>query len=252
MAPRFDAVGEGGKRATGEQRRTHREAVPLLVEAVPNLKRLEACAFRGETQTLRECSRPAGIGALKGRRELPGAFRADKAQGLFARRKPAREQDVVEAELVLGQEAREIDRVRLIHRNLRSAQALGRATPRVHQHDPRPEADGDARATALGVLVGASRAHDDEREGPKASRIERRHGGGGAAHPVTCAKRHGTEERDEEHETEEHRARNHSKTTVLFPYTRMRSSRCQRTARARTVFSTSRPFRTRSSIESRW
>lgn len=42
-----------------------------------------------------------------------------------------------------------------------------------------------------------------------------------------------------------------SNTTVLFPYSKTRSSKCRRTARANTTFSRSRPLRIKSSIESR-
>ena len=44
----------------------------------------------------------------------------------------------------------------------------------------------------------------------------------------------------------------HSNTTVLDPCTRIRFSRCRRTARARTTRSRSLPFITMSSTESRW
>jgi len=47
-------------------------------------------------------------------------------------------------------------------------------------------------------------------------------------------------------------ARRQPKTTVLFAYTRTRCSRCARTARASTIFSRSRPVRTRSATRSRW
>ncbi len=44
----------------------------------------------------------------------------------------------------------------------------------------------------------------------------------------------------------------YANTAVLFPYTTTRFSRCQRTARDRTTFSTSPPLRIMSSRESRW
>ena len=47
------------------------------------------------------------------------------------------------------------------------------------------------------------------------------------------------------------RSKGQSNTTVLFPYSNTRSSKWRRTARAKTTFSRSRPFRTKSSIESR-
>jgi hypothetical protein len=105
--------------------------------------------------------------------ECAGARRSHDPQGRRPAVDPADEQEIVEADDILGQQTRKVDGIRLLGGNPGEAQCVGQAAARVHENDSLAEPDRGRGAAARGVLMPISSSHGDDGQAGVVARVER-------------------------------------------------------------------------------